>query len=437
MSAKEKLNIKQTFLIGLGFFAVSISWSVYNSFVPPMLEKFITQTFWIGVIMSIDNVFGVIFQPLFGRLSDKCNSRFGRRMPFIIIGAPLAALFFTLIPFNNSLPTLMLWAILFNFIMSAWRSPVVALMPDLTPPKLRSQGNGIINLWGGVGSVFAFFIGGILHDKIGQAAPFAFSAVVMVIAAVLLFLTIKERKILDEMGLAHHIAQQQEAEKAGEAAKAAKAQQPQRKLSRGERTSLILILCAIFLWFCGFNVVETFFTLFATKTYGVTQGTASSLLTFYSLAFLVMSVPAGYIAAKIGRRRAILTGLCVDILIFLTLFIISTRTENLMLLRVLLIVGGLFWAFVNINSLPMVVELAGRDMVGTYTGYYYAFSQTAAIVSPILFGLIRDLTQKFSSVLPYNVSTENYHIMFLYSSIAFIGAAVCILFVKHGEAKAD
>lgn len=427
MSAKERLNIKQTFLIGLGFFAVSISWSVYNSFLPPMLEKFIKSTFWVGAIMSIDNVFGVIFQPLFGRLSDRCKSPLGRRMPFIIIGAPLAALFFALIPFNTSLPMLMLFAILFNFVMSAWRSPVVALMPDLTPPSLRSQGNGIINLWGGVGSVFAFLIGGILHDRLGQPAPFIFSAIVMTVAAVVLFLTVKERKIINEMDTAHRLAQQAEEDKKKE-------RQPERKLTRGERTSLILILCAIFLWFCGFNVVETFFTLFATKTYGVTEGSASMLLTFYSLAFLVMSVPAGYIAAKIGRRRAILTGLGVDIVIFLILFFISTRSQNLMLLRALLIVGGLFWAFVNINSLPMVVELAGRELVGTYTGYYYAFSQSAAIASPILFGLIRDLTHKFSNVLPYNPATENYHIMFLYSAIAFVGAAICILFVRHGEA---
>lgn len=408
---KERLNIGRTLLIGLGFFAVSISWSVYNSYVPILLETYIKNTVWIGAIMTIDNVFGVIFQPYFGRLSDRLRTRLGRRMPFIIIGAPLAALIFTFIPFTGALWSLMAVVILFNLVMSAWRSPVVALMPDLTPPSQRSQGNGIINLWGGIGSVLAFFVGGMLFNAGGMPLPFLFSALVMVLAAVVLVLTVKEGKLLAQMGV---FDGEQEGARPAMASRA----EVVSHLDKGEKRSLIMILLAIFFWFCGYNAIETFFTLFATNTFpDLSAGDASMLLTSFSLAFLVMAVPAGYIAGRIGRRRSILIGLVVDILCFIGMFLVRDMT----LFIALMVVGGIFWAMVNINSLPMVVEMAGLNTIGAFTGYYYAFSQSAAILSPILFGWIRDLTQNYSAVFPYG-------------AIFFVLALVCVLMVKHGEA---
>jgi len=152
-----KLNYKQTFIIGFGFFASSLAWSMYNVYVPILLENYITSTLLIGLIMTIDNAFGVVFQPFFGALSDKTNTRHGRRMPYILIGIPICAVAFSLIPFTWSLASLMAVVIIFNFVMSTWRAPVVALMPDITPPSLRSKANGVINLMGGLGSLFYLF----------------------------------------------------------------------------------------------------------------------------------------------------------------------------------------------------------------------------------------------------------------------------------------
>ncbi len=399
---KDKLDLRQTFLIGLGFFAVSLSWGVYNVYTPILLSQYLTTTLLIGVVMTIDNIFGVIFQPLFGRLSDKTNTRWGKRMPYIIIGAPIAALLFVTIPFTRSLFSLMAVVILFNFVMSAWRSPVVSLMPDLTPQKLQSQGNGIINLWGGIGSIFAFLFGGILFNAGGMPLPFVSAAVVMFIAVVVLFFTVKENKA---------IAARREATK--DTTKEA----PSKPLNAKEKRSLIFILLAIFFWFCGYNAIETYFSLFVVNTYpDMTAGNAGMLLAYYSLAFLVMAIPSGYIAARIGRKRCIIIG----IIVMATIFGMMYFVRSISISTVFLIISGLAWAFININSLPMVTKMAGPGRIGSFIGYYYAFSQSASIVSPILFGFIRDLT-------------GNYSMVFVYAAVAYSLALICMLNVRHGE----
>ena len=413
---ENKLNVKLTLLLSFGFFASSIAWSVYNAYVPPILEGFVKAfdfnflgkvitigaTMQIGVIMTIDNIFGVIFQPLFGTLSDKTRTRFGRRLPYIFIGLPICAAAFVLIPFMGSLWSLMIIIIVFTFVMSAWRSPVVALMPDLTPGHLRSQANGIVNLMGGVGSVLAFAAGGMLFNfwlgKTGNGypLPFMMSSVMMLLALVVLAVFMREPK------------QAYEPE--------AKAVKTKVVLSKAEKKSLVLILIGIFFWFTGYNAVETFFTLYATNTLSMTAGTASMTLAIFSLTFLGFAVPAGFIGAKIGRRRAILIGLTGLTLLFLPMIFFA----NVWMVRVCLFFGGFFWAFVNINSLPMVVRLSGESKIGTFVGYYYFFSFSSQIISPILFGFIRD-------------QAGHYKVLFLYSCIAFALAMVSLFFVKHGE----
>jgi len=393
---ENKLDIKKTLLLSFGFFASSIAWSVYNSFVPQILEGFIESTTLIGFIMTIDNIFGVIFQPVFGALSDKTRTRFGRRMPYIFIGLPICAVAFTLIPYMNSIFSLMAVLIVFTFVMSAWRSPVVALMPDITPGPQRSQANGIVNLMGGVGSLFAFAVGGILFNKGGFPFPFLMSAVMMLAALAVLALFVREPK--NAYGLEE------------------KSKDANVKLTRDEKKSLLLILFGVFFWFTGYNAVETFFTLYATNTLGVSAGDAAMTLSIFSLTFLVFAVPAGFIGAKIGRRKAILIGLAGIIILFFPLIF----TTNIWVTRVCLFFGGFSWAFVNINSLPMVVRLSGDSKVGTYIGYYYFFSFASQIVSPILFGFIRDMV-------------GHYKVLFLYACIAFALAIITLFFVRHGE----
>ena len=391
-----KLNVKKTLLLSTGFFASSLAWSLYNSYVPKILESFVASTTLIGFVMTLDNIFGVIFQPLFGRWSDKTHTRVGKRMPYIIVGIPICAVTFAMIPRMTTLWSLMVILILFTFVMSAWRSPVVSLMPDITPGPFRSQANGIVNLMGGVGSLLAFAGGGLLFKFGGYPLPFLTAAILMLVALAVLVLFVREP--------------QQAYEPDEQATKSSV------KLTSAEKKSLLLILFGVFFWFAGYNAVETFFTLYATNTMAMDTGSATMMLSIFSLTFMAFAVPAGFIGAKIGRRKTILIGLAGIIVLFLPLIFVA----QFWVTAVCLFGGGFFWACVNINSLPMVVRLSGEDKVGTFIGYYYFFSFAAQIASPILFGALRDLT-------------GNYQLLFLYSCVAFACAVVCLIFVRHGE----
>ena len=406
-----KLDYKRTFLIGFGFFASSLAWSLYNSFIPLMLRGFVSSSTLIGLVMTIDNVFGVIFQPLFGQLSDRTHTRFGKRMPYIMVGIPLCAIAFTLIPFMQSLALMMGVIITFNFIMSTWRSPVVALMPDLTPSPLRSKANGVINMMGGFGAIVAFMVGGRLTTWGGFKASFSMGAIVMVLALVVLMLFVREPDSRRFTSVVEAAAA--DAEESLQAARAAT-----HHLSEAEKKSLFALLFAIFFWFCGFNAVETFFTSYATTNLGLNPGAAASMLTFFSLALILCAVPAGILAGRFGRRRTILVGICGTIAAFAPMYFVTNRIA----VQILMVIGGIFWSLININSLPMVVELAQADRIGSFTGYYYFFSFSASIASPVLFGIIHDLTKNYSN-------------LFLYSIVAFMLAFCCMLAVHHGEVK--
>ena len=440
-----KLDYKKTLLLGFGFLASSLAWSLYNSLVPVLLEeRFLLSTTIIGAIMTIDNVFGIVFQPLVGTLSDRTFTRYGRRMPWIIVGIPLSALFFFLIPWAKTLWLMMGFIVCFNLIMSFWRSPVIALMPDVTPRPLRSKANGLINLMGGIGSIIAFLAGGFLAkiDESGRLT-FGMGSVIMVAALICLLLFVREpvaemwrraqRESLNKRLTAKEFAEtylkdQEEAKEIKEMGGV------DRKLTAAERRSLILLLGAIFFWFCAYNAIETFFTLFATNTLHVGKVTATIMLTSFSLTFVAFALPAGIIASKRGRKKTIVTGLVLLLLFLMPMVFInpllmafgvdvlsaSSATIKQIVVIVLLACAGVGWACVNINSLPMVVELASHDKIGRFTGYYYFFSFSASIFSPILFGWIRDVT-------------DNYNTLFIYAVICFGLALLCTSFVKHGE----
>lgn len=392
-----KLNYRKTFLIGLAFFSASMVWPIYNTFVPILLDRFIQSAFWIGFIMSFDNIFGVVFQPLFGALSDRTNTRYGRRMPYLLVGVPLAALFFSLIPIANSLFPLMLFIIITVFSMSIYRAPAVALMPDVTPSPLRSKANGIINFMGGAAAAIGYGVGGILYEQ-NQGYPFYLGSIIMVAALIILYLFFKEPEITE--------APDRQEEKGPET----------REEARGRLMSLIFILLAIFFWFTGFNAVETFFSLYCSKVLAIEPGLASRMLFLFTGAFVIFAIPAGFVASRFGRRNTILTGLAGLLLLFIALNFL----KDLLIIRILLVLGGIFWASVNINSYPMVVEMASSKGIGAYTGYYYFFSFSAAIISPILFGWIAD-------------QAGSYRPLFVYASIAFLLAFFFMMLVKHGD----
>lgn len=377
---KQKLNVKLTILTGFGFMASSIAWAIYDPYITKILNKLLTESsvvtnlsaklnealpflaefarsqgedvgfgtsislvpLFIGIIMTFDNIFGVIFQPTFGKLSDNCHSKLGKRRPFIVFGAPVSAVLFALIPFvalgTGSLAATMVCIILFVFTMSLWRAPVVALMPDLTPPELRSEGNAIINLMGGVGSfigmiagTIATFIYALLFGKAteeSQTYPIVFiiGSVIMVVGALILLFFVKEQDSRIQVKAEENMALDAEAKKKAEkeAKKAEKAARKANKLSKGERKSLMFMLCALFFLFCGTNAITTFFSLFAQEILHMATAEATIIMAIFAVCSAIAAIPAGKLGRNFGRKKTILAGLTVFITAFLVFFLVFT-----------------------------------------------------------------------------------------------------------------
>lgn len=433
-----KINYFLIFFIGFGYLASTLAWTIYNAHVPLILsQRFLLSHTMIGAIMTIDNFFGVIFQPLVGARSDQTRTRIGRRMPWIIIGLPLCAFLFSLIPLQELLWSFMLVIIAFNLMMTLWRSPIVALMPDMTPSPLRSEANSLINIMGGIGSLIAFYLGGYLSDlREDKFYAFFMASLFMLLALVLLLYFVREgdalkyreeKKIPIRDSLANRWAQ--EARLLVQENPVLAAQRQEREddekeynlaaflyLPAAYKVSLIALLIAIFSWFLGIGAIETFFTLYASYSFDMTGGEASMMMTAFSLTFLVSAWPAALLARKIGRKKTILIGLIGLILNFIPVL----GTPSQAAVQFFLVIAGIFWACIIVNSLPMVLEFSTADSIGAFTGYYYIFSFSASIVSPILYGYLQDLLGSFTLLFPF-------------SFICFLIALICMIFVKHGE----
>ena len=464
-----KLHVGHTILTGFAFLTTSIAWAIYDPYITKILNRLLTESIFItnlsaklneafpvlaefaktqgqdvnaagggitlvplfiGIIMTFDNIFGVIFQPTFGKLSDRCRSKLGKRRPFIVYGAPVSALLFAVIPWvalKSTLPVTMLFIILFVFSMSLWRAPAVALMPALTPPALRSEGNAIINLMGGVGSVIGMVAGALVsaifllvtgvkvtaENEQQTSFPYVFllGAVVMVLGMLVVRIFVHEPSSLEDVAAKNQYADEKAAKKAEKAARKAE------KLSKAERKSLIFMLGGLFFLFCGTNAITTFFALFAEEVLGKSTGEATIMTTIFAVCSAVAAIPAGKMGKKLGRKKTILIGL----IVFMAVFLLYVFTRSMAVIWLALILGGAANMFITVNTLPLVLDIGGIDKVGTFTGYYYTATFSAQIASPIIYGVVRMLTGSYLS-------------LFVYSPIMFILSILCILFVKHGEA---
>ena len=457
-----KLDYRKTFLIGLGFFGVTLVWTLYNAFAPILLRNFISSATIIGLIMTLDNLLAVTIQPIVGAVSDKTRTGIGRRMPYILIGAPLAAIFFALIPFANTLWLLIFTIILMNLFMAIFRSPVIALMPDIIPSPLRSKANGVINFMGGAGAIVVFFVASPLFD-INRNIPFIGIAIIMVLAIALLYITIKEPKkipheeaediswhlvkvstiaivvglvtflLLNKTGVLNPFFEEmlRPVGKIIPNDLIAAAYQGQilvaivcfaliifiTILKKVERNAIFIFL-SIFFWFFGYNAVETFFTLYGVEFLWVSPGFAGIMLGVFSATFVIFAIPSGLLGTKIGRKKTIMGGLAVLAIVLGAM----SSVASIMMIFALMFLGGIAWAAVNINSYPMVCDITTEEMLGTYTGLYYFFSMLAQSISPPVIGIIVD-------------KTGSYHNMFYVVPIFFILAFITMSFVKRGEAK--
>lgn len=412
-----KLNYKRTFFIGLAFLSICAFWQMYDNIIPLILQ----QTFHLnetitGAIMAADNVLAVFLLPMLGSLSDKVDTKWGRRTPFIVVGTALAVVLMLLLPVADRTQNLALFVVSLFFLlisMGLYRSPAVALMPDLTPKPLRSQANAIINLMGAVGGVYTLVLISLLLKGDGKPdymPVFLGVAFIMVAAVVLLVLTIREKKLaalVEAENLSEESEEEVIADTTGE-------------LAPEVKKSLKMILLSIFLWFAAYNAVTTAFSRYATTVWKMEGGGFANCLMVATVAAIIGYIPIGYISARIGRKKTIQGGL---VLMFLSYFAAIFFNQYHPAINIGFAMIGVGWAAISVNSLPMVVEMCSSGDVGKYTGLYYTFSMSAQIFTPILSG----------ALLQY----VSYRTLFPYACVFTVAAMVTMSMVHHGDNKPE
>jgi MFS family permease len=294
--------------------------------------------------------------------------------------------------------------------MASYRSQAVALMPDFVQPVNRSKGNAVINFMGGIGALVAYVFNKVLVP-ISLFLAFVAVAIIMVIALVVLLLTIKEKESFSYQLIL-------EGEKVGDSKDKPNLIESIKDILSEDDKSTLFMLLAIFAWFVGYQALEALFTVYGMDVLGLDRGDAGFMLLYVALAFLVSALPAGILGSRIGRRLTIKIGL----ILFIAALIIGFAIQTEMVITIILIVAGIGWGFININSIVIVWEMAPTSKkIGTYTGVYYFFSFLAAILGPFMVGSLTD-------------ALGNTY-LFLVCSFFFIAALVFMFLVRRGEAN--
>ena len=429
-----KLNNKRTILVGLAFLSICAFWQMYDNVVPLILTKtFHLNETYSGAIMAADNVLALFLLPFFGSLSDRTNTKIGKRMPYILAGSAAAIVLMNILPFldngyyvSPSTGKLVSFVIILGLLlvaMGTYRSPAVALMPDVTPKPLRSRANAIINLMGALGGIIYLGITAVMYPKskteglehVNYQPLFIIVAGIMLVAIIALKLTTNEPKLTAEN-------------------KALEEQHPEWNLAEDDgsgnevlppdvKTSLGFLLASIALWFIGYNGVTTWFTVYVDNVMGQGIGGASRCLMVATGGAILSYIPIGSIAAKIGRKKTIRIGCVLLAACFALGYVLTTTFKEINLIMfIVFALVGFAWAAINVNSLPMVVEMCKGSDIGKFTGYYYTASMAAQVVTPIVAG-----------TLMRNIS---YKVLFPYAAIFVALSFITMGFVKHGDVKA-
>lgn len=446
---ETKLNYKRTFLIGLAFLSICSFWQMYDNIIPLILQNtyHLGETMT-GAVMALDNVLAIFLLPVFGMLSDKVHTKLGRRMPFIVAGTILAVIFMMLLPmidnaekarwntgesFSNQV--IFLAVLFFTLVsMGLYRSPAVALMPDVTPNHLRSRANAVINLMGAVGGVYALIMIKVLVGK-GETPDymplFASIAAVMAIAVGILVITIRENKLREEVEKAEAANTEKVEERAiaegveaaGEIEAIADTEQSGatgkvKGMPKEVKRSMYFMLASIFLWFTAYNAVTTAFSRYTKVVWKMEGGSFANCLMVATVAAILSYIPIGNISAKIGRKKTIMGGVllmaaCYGGAIF--------AREYHPIVNVAFALIGVAWAAINVNSYPMIVAMSSGSDVGKFTGTYYTFSMAAQILTPVLSGFLLE-----------NVS---YNTLFPYALFFSLMAFLTMTQVRHGDVK--
>lgn len=416
-----KLNYRRTILTGLAFMAIYSFWQTYDNIVPLILKNsFGMNEIITGVVMAADNVLALFLLPLFGTLSDKVDTKWGKRKPFIVIGTALTVVAIAFMPIGDNARNLPLFLIstgLVLLFMAFFRSPSVALMPDVTPRPLRSKGNAIINLMGTVGAIYALVMTGLVvgDGRTPDYTALFWSVIVfMVISILVMMFTVNEKKWSEEARVtekAHpDLMEADEEETPAEGGK--------RKLSKPKKKSLIFLLLSVAFWYMAYNAVTSAFSRYATEVWKLENGGYADCLMVATVAAVISYIPLGFLASKIGRKKSILMGI---VGLFIGFFYVGFFTQYHFMINLGFVIIGVCWGAINVNSFPMVVEIASDGDVGKYTGYYYMFSMAAQILTPVLSGVLLQLVS-YTTLFPYACA---------FSVLAFL----TMIMVRHGDTR--
>ena len=430
-----KLNNKRTVLVGLAFLSICAFWQMYDSVVPLILTKtfHLNETFS-GMIMAADNILALFLLPLFGTLSDRTHTRLGKRTPYILGGTLAAVIMLNILPLLDNgyyaepsagkMTAFILILGLLLIAMGTYRSPAVALMPDVTPKPLRSRANAVINLMGAVGGIIYLAVAAVMYpnsrvqglEHVNYHPLFLVVSGIMTVSIVIMFAAIREPQLAAEN-------------------QALEAEHPEWNLAEDDgsgnevlppevRRSLLFLLASIALWFIGYNGITTWFTAYVDKVMGQGLGGASTCLLIATGGAILSYIPIGYLAHRIGRKRTIMSGIILLAACFLGGFFLTTAFSSInVIMFIVFALVGLAWAAINVNSLPMVVEMCRGSDIGKFTGYYYTASMAAQVVTPILAGF-----------LMRNVS---YKVLFPYAAFFVAMSFLTMTRVKHGDAAPE
>lgn len=440
------LNYKKTILIGLGFFSINAFWQLYEAIIPLILSgTFGIKETLTGMIMALDNVLALFMLPFFGALSDGTKTKFGKRIPYIIVGTIMSVILMLFIPVADNNHNFWLFFVTLFFVLMAmgiYRSPAVALMPDLTPKSLRSQANAIINLMGTMGTLVTLLLISILVQKDGKPDySFLFMSVafVMVISVAILAVTVHEKTADEDFQESENIKKNQDIQEYQESNENQDVQEFQEKtanilqvsiksvmkksvdidvksLPKDIKKSLIFLLLSVFFWFAAFNAITSAFSRYAVHVLGFRGGSYASVLLVAMIIATIGYVPMGFVSSILGRKKTVIIGV---ITMTVCYFIATFFNSYSPLIYVIFAFTGFGWAAINVNAYPMVVEMSNGSNIGKYTGLYYTFSTGAQIITPILSGFLLE-----------NIS---YRTLFPYATLFSIFSFLTIIHVKHGD----
>ena len=433
-----KLNYRNTLLVGLAFMSIIAFWQLYDNVIPLLL----TRTFKLdesvtGVIMAADNVLALFLLPLFGRISDRTRTKIGKRTPYILAGTAVTAILLLLLPvidngfyegkagFFYSLPAFVIVLGTLLFSMSVYRSPAVALMPDVTPKPLRARANAIINLMGAAGGIIYLAFTALTFPKskteglehVDYRLLFIFMAIFMMACVIIMAVTVNEPKLSAENERIEKEHPEWDLTVEDKVSGGAKLPAPVLK-------SMVFLLLSIALWYIGYNAVTTWFTTYISVLMGEGLGGASTCFLIANVGAIVSYIPIGYMAAKVGRKKMIYFGTLLLTASFGICYVLTTTADSVTIpMYITFALVGVAWASISVNSLPMAVEMCKGADAGKYTGLYYTASMAGQVITPI-----------FAGFLLKNIS---YKVLFIYATIFSLLSFITMTQVKHGDVKAD